>query len=162
MTAKNIFIFLTVLTVDLFSQDTTTTWLRNIDTADFKVYFNKKAIPADLLKYIEVDNLKEIANPGKKYVAGCVGPHGAPHMRLNWVAKDKKNHFAVSISFGGKAHATRFYYIDHDNNKTNINELSFGHSFKEAINLSFGGATTKIKTKEFEFEEYEEPESDEN
>jgi hypothetical protein len=161
MTTKNIFAILILLTTDLFSQDTTVTWLRNIDTTDFGMYFNKKTIPKDLLKYIEVDNLNEIANPGKEYSAGCVRQHGTPYKRLNWIAKDHKNHLVVSISHGGKFHRTCFYYLDRDNKKTNINELSFGHRFSTTINLNFGATTVKIKRKEFEFEEYYEPNIDE-
>ena len=152
-----ILLLLTVLTTRLFAQDTNAVWLKNIDTLDFKIVCNKKAIPTDLLKYIEVDKLKEIANPNEKFISGCVGSFDIPHKRINWVAKDKKNHFVVSISFGGRAHRTCFYYVDNDGKKTNINELYFGNSYASLTALTFGSTTNKIRTKEFKFLEYDPP-----
>jgi hypothetical protein len=99
----------------------------------------------------------EIANPGEKYVSGCVGPSDIPHNRLNWVAKDKNNHTVVSISVGGKAHRTKFFYIDKDKGMYNINELCFGRSFKGTVNLTFGLTSNKIRAKDFEFEDYDPP-----
>ncbi|HXU26674.1 MAG TPA: hypothetical protein VN698_05525 [Bacteroidia bacterium] len=139
-------------------------WLLNIDTLQFKTYYSKKAIPTALLKYIEVDKLKEIANPNKEFASGCIRRHGVPHIRLNWIAKDKQNHIIASISFGGKGRITNFYYLDNDNNKTttNINELSFDGGYTEITALTLGTTVTRIKAGQFKFEEYEEPESDED
>jgi hypothetical protein len=122
--------------------------------------FTKKAIPSDLLNYIQVDKLKEIANPNEKFTSGCVGSFGIPRIRVNWVAKDKKNHFVISISFGGKAHRTCFYYVDKDSKKTNINELYFGNRYHALTSLTFGATTKIIKAKEFRFLEYDPPTSD--
>lgn len=153
---KHILIF-TALTTKLFAQDTTVVWLKNIDTTDYKIIYNKKAIPDVLLKYMQVDKLSQIANPGEEYVSGCVGPRDKPHKRLNWVAKDKNNHVVVSISVGGKAHRPRFFYIDKDKGKYNLNELMFGHSYIATNTLTFGSTSNKIKRREFEFLEVEPP-----
>ena len=148
---------MTALTTNLFAQDTGAVWLRNIDTLEFKILYNKKAIPTELLKYIEVNKLNEIANLDEKFISGCVGSSSIPHTRVNWVAKDKKNHYAVSISFGGYAHKTRFYYLDNDKKKININELFFGNSYTLTTGLTFGSTTKKINNGEFQFFEWDPP-----
>lgn len=139
------------ITAKYFAQDSTVVWLKHIDTTDFKITYNRKFIPTVLLKYLEVSKMSEIANPGEKFVSGCVGPFDMPHKRLNWIAKDKKNHVVVSICVGGKAHRPRFFYIDKDTGKYNINELMFGNIYSVVNGLTFSNTVNKIKRNEFEF-----------
>ena len=141
---------MTVISYRLMSQDTNVVWLKNIDTLNFKLQYNKKFIPKDLYKYLEITKI-EMANPNEPYRAGCVGQKGVPSTRLNWVAKDNQNHLVISISIGGLAHRTLYFFLDKQSLAYNINELSFGHDSRE---LSLGKVVNRIQSKSFEFEEY--------
>ena len=145
------------LTTKIFAQDTTVVWLQNIDTTAFKFYNDKKYIPKDFYKYIDIKSSKEIANPTEEYTSGCVGREGIPRKKLNWLAKDKNNHIVMKISTGGKAHRVLYYYLDTDKKKLNINQLFFGYQSRD---YTFGMTSLKIKTNEFEFLEYDPPTSE--
>ena len=147
---KHIFISIT-LTTKLFAQDTSVVWLKSIDTTAFKFYNNKKYIPKNFYKYIEIKSLKEIANPSEDYITGCAGRDGIPRKKLDWLAKDKNNHIVMKISCGGKTQTVLYYYLDTDKKKLNINQLFFGSQSRD---LSFGKTSLKIKLKEFEFLKY--------
>lgn len=157
MTILKHIILLTALTAKFFAQDTTVTWLQNIDTTAFKYYNNKKYIPKDFYKYIDIKSVKEIANPTEEYTAGCVVQKGIPQQKLNWLVKDKKNHIVMKISCGGKAHRVLYYYLDTDKKKLNVNQLFFGHLSRD---YTFGMTSLKIKLKEFEFLMYDPPSTD--
>lgn len=132
------------------SQDTNVVWLKNIDTLSFKLQYNKKFIPNDLCKYLEITK-SEIANPNEPYRSGCLSQKGVPSTRLNWIAKDNQNHLVISVSIGGLAHRTLYFFLDKLPLLYNINEISFGHDSRE---LSLGKVVTRIQSKLFEFEEY--------
>ena len=146
MKTKLLILFL-LTTKFLFSQDTTVTWINNIDTNSFKVCFKKRCIPKEFYSIINVDNSKDIANAKKKYQTGCVG-HGLPHHRLNWLAKDKNNHWVLSISYGGLHNRTDYFFIDKEKGKININCFNLRLSRNcNQFDLSFGNTITRIKAK---------------
>jgi hypothetical protein len=128
-----------------WGQDTTVTWLRNIDTTTFKMLYNKRAIPKEVYQVIGMANKNDIANPADNWTPSCMA---SPHRGLNWIAKDKKNHLVISVTYGAKAVVTKYYYFDKEKGKLNVNELTF-----ERKRLTFVQTTRLIKTRDFEFEE---------
>ncbi|MFI5141542.1 MAG: hypothetical protein ACHQII_04215, partial [Bacteroidia bacterium] len=85
-------IFLTIfffVSKILFSQDTSATWLNNIDTTKFEIHYKKESIPKKFYKIVGIENLREIVSANKSYRQGCTG--SLPGQRLNWLAKDENN-----------------------------------------------------------------------
>ncbi|MGZ3862890.1 MAG: hypothetical protein ACXVPN_10800 [Bacteroidia bacterium] len=134
-----------VASVNLLSQDTTVAWLNNIDTATFKIYYKKGSIPKDFYTFVGIDNLSEIVSANKPYRKGCLG--SLPGQRLNWLAKDNRGHWVLSVSFGGRAPGTKYLYIDHEKNIYNINGFWFLDDDRN--NLTLGGALRKIKSGQY-------------
>lgn len=128
-----------------FPQDTTVTWIKNIDTSSFKMFYSKSNIPKEFYKFIGIDNKKDMANPTDKWTPSCIGKQ---HHRLNWIARDKNNHWVISVTYGGKGVWTNYHYFDKENGKLNINELIFNRR-----DLPFGQTVKEIKSGNFEFEE---------
>ncbi len=129
----------------MFCQDTSAAWLTNIDSAKFKIYYKKRAIPRDFYQYVGIDNLSEIVSANKRYRQGCVGR--LPGNRLNWLAKDNNNHWVLSVSFGGKAHGTKYIYIDRDKNSYNVNGFRFFGADRN--DLTLGRTIQKIRDKQY-------------
>lgn len=119
----------------LFAQDTTVTWLFNIDTSAYAIYFDKKQIPQELYSVIGIESTKDIANPGRAYQRGCEGNGVLPRQRLNWIASDTSNHWIISVSYGGRASGTKFYFIDKDSGRLNSNILYFKRYQAEKLTL---------------------------
>lgn len=130
----------------VFSQDTTVKWLTNIDTSSYKMFYERKNIPEEAYKVIGMNNKDDIANPTDNWTPSCLVK---PHQGLNWIAKDKKGHMIISVTYGAKSITTRYFYFDKEKGQLNINELTFGRK-----RLTFGQTVKLIKTKEFEFEEF--------
>ena len=126
----------------LFSQDTSVTWMNKIDTATFKMFYNKESIPKDFYKIIGIDKQSEIVSANKPYRHGCLG--GLPGHRLNWLAKDKNNHWVLSISFGGRANGTKYLFIDSAKGKLNVNGFRF-YENQMGRDLTFGGTLLELK-----------------
>ncbi len=142
-------IILTVLilkTVILISQDTTVTWLTNINVAEFKIAYKKRAIPREFYDVIGIDHLRDIASAHRPYRQGCIA-NGLPGHRLNWLAKDDKGHWVLSVSFGGRGHNTKYIFIDHDKNKKNINGFYF--LGEKCHDLVLSEMVSKIKSHEY-------------
>lgn len=150
-----VIIFITVTFISfvkpLYGQDTSVSWVRNIDTVQFKNFYHKKLIPKQLVQYLTDKGLKDIANPGEKYRSGCVGPRSLPAYRLNWIAKDKHNHLIISIASGGWAHGTLFYCIDKEKGRININEIILEH---QSTNWTLTEVASALRKRQFVFETY--------
>ena len=131
----------------LFAQDTTVTWLNNIDTSAFTISYDKKRIPEELYPAIGIKSLRDIANPGKRYRRGCVGGARLPNKRLNWMASDKNNHWILSVSYGGYACGTKFYFIDKDSGQLNTNIMYF--TCREPGKLTLGKLIPELNAKRF-------------
>ncbi len=137
------------MTNTAFSQDTTVTWINNIDTNAYKVCFKKRCIPKEFYSIINIKKSTDIANANKDYQTGCVG-HGLPLHRLNWLAKDKNNHWVLSISNGGLVQETCYFFIDKEKGKININCFNLRLSRNcEQFDFPFGSAIIRIKEKLF-------------
>lgn len=138
----SIFLF---VKMPLFSQDTTVTWIRNIDTSSYKISYRKSNIPKEFYKFIGINRKNEIVNPSKNWTPSCIS---RKHYRLNWIAKDKNNHWVISVTYGGRGVFTTYQYFDKVNDKLNLNELDFGRG-----NFQFSQTVKYIKSGDFEFEE---------
>lgn len=129
----------------LFSQDTIVTWIRNIDTSSFKISYRKNNIPKEFYKYIGIYNKKEISNPRKNWSPSCIL---RKHYKLNWIAKDKSNHWVISVTYGGRYLGTTYHYFDREKSNLNINQMIF-----RKRDLTFEQAVKIIKSGNFKFEE---------
>jgi|ERR1041385_2098482 hypothetical protein len=144
----NIILGLFLFTVDeVNAQDTTVVWLNNIDTSGYTIQYNKKYIPEEFYSIIGIEKPKEIANANKRFNKGCTDSGIFPHKRLNWIASDNHNHWILSISYGGYASGTKYYFIDKEKEKPNTNIFYFTGSNNG--NLTFGETTLKLATKQF-------------
>jgi len=138
---KNIFllVFLFVNVQLLHAQQSiTNSWLKNIDTSSYKVYYKKKFVSRKIISAIDMKK-SWIAEPDGKFSAGCTG--SGKRKRLNWVAKDKNGHVILSISYGGIASGISYYFIDSDSGNLNVNKLNIPGS-----NNSFVDVVDKIKS----------------
>ncbi|MCW3084070.1 MAG: hypothetical protein JWP12_1436 [Bacteroidetes bacterium] len=145
---KAFFLIIFLFTIQLlYSQDTTVTWLNNIDTTAFQLHYNKKAIPKELYPLIKIDKAKDIASADGLYQAGCVGS-GLPRRRLNWIAKDTNNHWVLSISHGGYSSGTEYYFIDRSKGTLNVNCFTF-YGSTNFNDLSFGSTIPLLKARKF-------------
>lgn len=146
---RTIFLILFLLTIEFsFSQDTTVTWLNNIDTSSFQIFYKKKNIPVYFYSIIGIKNKKDIASSNKSYQTGCVGRHGLPRKRLNWLAQDNNNHWVLSVSYGGFAHGTKYFFINKDNGKLNVNCFHF-FGTPNYNDLTFGATIYRLKARQF-------------
>jgi hypothetical protein len=133
----------------LFSQDTSVTWIRNIDISSFEILRNKRDIPKEFYTVLEIDDINALANPSDKYSPGCTNPIRG---QLNWIA-NQKDKWIVSITYGGKGVFTRFYFFDKQNGKLNINEMSFLEPKRSETTI--GEVVVLINSGRFEFEEFQ-------
>ena len=117
----NITILFIAFTSLLFAQDTTVAWIKKIDSLSYKTFSDKKYIPREFYKVIGFDSITQVANPNDKWTPSCIGRQ---HYRLNWIAKDKINHWILSISYGGKSSSTSYYLFDKEKGKLNSNVFS--------------------------------------
>lgn len=145
-----------------FAQDTSVTWINNIDTTTFKIFYSRKSIPKDFYKIIGISKRGDIVSAHKAYQKGCVN-RGRASKRLNWLAKDNNNHWVLSISYGGRASGTKYIYIDCNKDGLNINGFYFtgGHH----NNYSLGQTITKLKEGQFyrmDFSSFDNEEEKEN
>lgn len=131
----------------LFSQDTTSTWMFSIDTAAFTTFFDKNEIPKELYYSIGIESKREIANPHMPYQKGCVGNGTLPRKRLNWIAQDTSNHWVLSISYGGIGSGSQFYFFDKDSGKLNANVFYLQGINPEDYSLQV--VLSKLKSKQF-------------
>jgi hypothetical protein len=127
----------------LFSQDTTVTWFKNINTLSYKLFNTKDKIPKECYVVVGIYKLKEIANPDELRALGCVGKKGVPRIRLNWISKDDKKHIIISTTTGGRGIFNNYYYFDNENGKLNVNEIVFRYS------LTFQQTIQQINLKEY-------------
>jgi len=141
-------LIISLLTTGLsFSQDSTVTWIKNIDTLSFKMLTGKKDIPKEFYKFVEIKSLKEIANPTDEWTPSCIR---TPHKKLHWIAKDKNNHWVLSVTTGGKGVFAGYYFFDKEKGKLNFNELNFRKRY-----MTFGQTITCIKSGQFSFDEFD-------
>lgn len=131
----------------LFSQDTTVLWIRNIDTLAFKLSYDKQDIPKEFYKTIGISSTEQIANPSDNWTSSCMNPI---HHKLEWIAKDKNNHWVISITYGGRASGINYYLFDMEKVKLNINELLIYDKY-----LTLGSLVNHIKAGKYEFEDIE-------
>ena len=129
-----------------FSQDTTVTWIKNIDASSFKMLYDKKDIPKEFYRVLDIKDLKRLANPKDKYSPGCTNPIRG---QLKWIAK-QKNRWVISVVYGGKGVSNCYYFLDKEKGNLNINEIKFQRRY-----LTFGQTVQNIKAGKYEFEEYD-------
>ena len=147
---KTLLLITFILTSGLsFSQDTTVTWIKNIDTTAFKLLYNKKDIPKEFCRVLNVKDINKLANPTDKYSPGCINPIRG---QLHWLAKHK-NKWVICVTYGGKGVYTKFFFLDKDKGTLNINELNFPEPKKS--NTTFGEIVTTIKSGQYSFEEFD-------
>jgi hypothetical protein len=132
-----------------FSQDTTVTWIKNIDTSSFKMLYDKRDIPKEFYPVLSIEALNTIANPSEKYSPGCINPIRG---QLNWIAK-QKSRWVISVTYGGKGVWTRFFFFDKENGKLNINEMNFLGPKRSDTTIREVAAL--IKSGQYEFEEFD-------
>jgi hypothetical protein len=147
---KTLILITFILTSGLsFSQDTTVTWIKNIDTTAFKLLYNKKDIPKEFYRVLNVKDINKLANPTDKYSPGCINPIRG---QLHWLAK-QKDKWVICVTYGGKGVYTKFFFLDKEKGTLNINELNFPEPKKS--NTTFGQIVTTIKSGEYSFEEFD-------
>jgi len=121
------------------------TWINKIDTSSFKVFHAKQQISKEFFPIIRIKNRNDITNYKGKFRIGCVG-HGKSR-RLNWLSKDHNNHWILSVSYGGRAYDTIYYFFDYDKGKINYNGLRFsGERIRE---LTFCEIVDRIESKKY-------------
>jgi len=124
------FLLILFLLSSLYSQNFK--WANNIDTNQFRVSKTKSKIPKGFYEKINIQK-KEIANHKTNFSAGCTG--SGKHTLCNWVATNvERNKFVISLSFGGRAHYTKFYLITIKNKQCYLREIK-ASTFSQ--NLSF-------------------------
>lgn len=133
----------------LFSQDSTVTWIKNIDTSLFKMLYNKKDIPKEFYRVLNVKDINKLANPTDKYTPSCMNPIRG---QLHWAAKHK-NKWVICVTYGGKGVSTKFFFLDKEKGELNINELNF--PIPKKSNTTFGQIVMSIKSGEYSFEEFD-------
>ena len=132
-----------------FSQDTTVAWIKNIDTSAFKLFYNKKQIPKEFYPVLNIEKIRKLANPSDNYSPGCTNPIRG---QLHWIAK-QNNRWVISVTYGGKAVHTRYFFLDKDKGTLNINELNF--NLPRRGKTTFGKTVTAIKNGQYTFEEFD-------
>lgn len=145
---RKLFIVLFLITGKFLSgQDTTVTWMYDPDPATFTIHYDKKYIPEEFFSILGIESASDIANPGKPYQKGCTSVRDLPHKRLNWIASDSSEHWVLSISYGGRASGTMFYFIDKEKGALNSNQF-----YLQAVNpekLTLAGSFAEIKAKRY-------------
>ena len=127
----------------LFSQDMS--WFHKIDTLSYEIFYDKKTIPQTFYSVIGIETRNDIVNPNGNFSKGCTGP--GKRIRFNWLAKDKNNHWVISISYGGIAYNTKYFFFDSEGEKMNCKGIYFtGYDAEE---LTFTRAISKIYSKEY-------------
>ncbi len=129
----------------LLAQDTTVTWMYDLDPATFTIHYDKKDIPEEFFSILGVESASDIANPGKPYQKGCTSRRALPHKRLNWIASDSNNHWVLSISYGGRGSGTMFYFIDKETGKLNSNQFHLQKTMPEKLTLADSFKEIKAK-----------------
>ncbi len=132
-----------------FSQDSTVTWINNIDTSAFKMLYNKKDIPKEFYRVLNIKDIKKLANPTDKYSPSCINPIRG---QLHWMAR-QKNRWVICVTYGGKGVYTKFFFLDKEKGSLNINEINFPEPKKS--DTTFGQVVADIKSGQFSFEEYD-------
>jgi hypothetical protein len=129
-------IVLTLATKLLFSQDTSATWINKIEKLSFKVYHGKRHIRKEMFSSIGIERKIEIARRYGYFSKGC---RGLRHKRLNWLAKDKDDHYILSISNGGRFYGTRYFFMEYNKEKLKVEELLIAGdlkmTFTEMVNV---------------------------
>ncbi len=133
----------------IFSQDTSVAWIKNIDTSRFEMRYDKKDIPKEFYKVLNIENINKLANPTDKYSPGCTNPI---REQLHWIAKEN-NRWVICITYGGRGIFTRFFFLDTDKGKLNINEMHF--QTPKRNDTLFGQIVASIKSGQYEFEEFD-------
>ena len=128
-------------------QSITNSWLKNIDTISYKVYYKKKFVSRKIIATIDMKK-SWIAEPNGRFRAGCTGK--GKSKRLNWVAKDKNGHIILSISHGGLASGISYYFIDSDSGSLNANKLEIS-----GRNNSFVDVVDKIQSLDYSVIRYD-------
>lgn len=147
---RNLILILFVLINSyLFSQDTTVTWISNIDTSAFKIYYDKKYIPIEFYSIIRISNLKEIYNSGKRFKTGNPFVQDKLIRRFNWLAVDKSKHWVLSVTYKSRGYGTSYFYIDKEKKEyiivncfgflglPNYNELKFHETLERLKSRQF-------------------------
>lgn len=141
--------FLLLTAANSFSQDTTVAWIQNMDTASFKMFYNKKDIPKKFYEILGIENIGKIADPTDNYSPGCTNPIRA---QLHWIAK-QKNRWVFFITYGSSAVSDKLYFIDLDNHKVNVNLVRLPGKYKRD-SFHFGQLVALINSGLYEFEDY--------
>jgi hypothetical protein len=143
-------ILILILTCGLsYSQDTSVTWIKNFDTSSFKISYNKKDIPKEFYRVLSIKRINKLANSSDKYSPGCTNPIRG---QFHWMAKEKE-HWVISVTYGGKGVDTRYFFLDKDKVTLNINEMNF--NLPRRGKTTFGQIVTAIKGGRYEFEEFD-------
>lgn len=135
--------------MNLFGQDTTSTWMFNLNTSEFKVYYKTKYIPKEFYNIISVEDINDIVDNHKNFKRFCVGP--GITKKLNWIAKDKNNKWVLSVPYGGRVFQTIFYCFDFDSKKLNAN--GFYIIIENHDKISFNEFVSLINEKKLERED---------
>jgi hypothetical protein len=131
-----------------FSQDTTVTWIKNIDTSAFKVFYNKKDIPKEFYRVLNVKDIKKLANSTDKYSPGCRNPIRG---QFHWMAI-QKNRWVISVTYGGRGVTTCYYFLDKEKGTLNINKIIF--DVPKRGKTTFGQIVATIKSGQYSFDEF--------
>jgi hypothetical protein len=144
----SLIIILLLLSRLSFSQDTTVTWIKNIDTSSFKIIYNKKSIPKEFYRILEIKKIEELANSTDKYTPSC---KGLIRGQFHWMAR-QKDYWVISVTYGGKTVGTRYLFLDKNESKLNINEINF--NLPRFGMTSFGQIVSEIRLGQYEFEKF--------
>jgi len=132
-----------------WGQDTTVTWINNIDTNSFKLLYDKKEIPKEFYLILQMRTIKDIASANEPFQGGCTGGgKGWPSQHLNWLAVDKNNHWVLSVSHGGRGYWTDYYYFDKEKGQLNVNILMFKGNIGDS-GFTFEQTIPKLKARQF-------------
>ncbi|MCB0787592.1 MAG: hypothetical protein KDC02_25645 [Flavobacteriales bacterium] len=97
---------------------------QQLNPKSFTMVKKKGGVPTQVFTTIGLEDLNELANPGKHYTRGCIRKDGVPNKRLNWAAHNAQGSWWLSVSYGGRANYTVFYRVS----------LKDGSGTKEAFN----------------------------
>ena len=122
-------------------QDTTATWMYDINPDDFKVSYRIADIPKQFYDVMSICCKHDIVVKDEDFKSNCVGP--GVTRKLNWIAKSKNKRWVISISYGGKAYYVVNYFFDYDNDEMNVN--GFILLGRDRFEMPFEQMTTSMR-----------------
>lgn len=117
-------------------------WIKNIDTLSFKIHTTKRYIPKEFYSPIGIERRNQIANLHGNFNPGCSGL--GKGRRLNWIANDENGHWIISISRGGRAYNTSYYFIAKEKGEIKLNRFSFYGFNRKYYNLGLSIRCLKL------------------